>query len=153
MKKNKLANQKPNATDVITCTCANLRRATRIVTQVYDASLQPTGLRATQFTLLATLANRGELPLSRLADVLVMDRTTLTRNLKPLVQKGWIRIDHGADQRVRQISLTDDGKRVFQDALPYWQQAQTRLVESLGYDRWATLLDDLVTTVGVIQDD
>ena len=150
--KKKLTNEKPNATDVIACTCANLRRATRVVTQVYDASLQPTGLRATQFTLLATLANRGELPLSRLAEVLVMDRTTLTRNLKPLVQKGLIRIDHGEDQRVRRISLTDDGRRVFQDALPYWQQAQAQLVEGLGYDRWSSLLDDLVTTVGVIQD-
>ena len=71
------------ATDLAACACANLRKAARVVTQAYDKALKPTGLRATQFTVIATLATEGDAPLTRLAEALVMDRTTLTRNLKP----------------------------------------------------------------------
>ena len=60
--------------DVASCTCATLRKAARVVTQAYDAALQPTGLKATQFTLLATLQIPGDAPMTRLADALVMDR-------------------------------------------------------------------------------
>ena len=98
-----------STTDVAACICANLRKAARVVTQTYDAALQSTGLKATQFTLLATLAKRGELPHTKLAEALVMDRTTLTRNLKPLVEQGCINVRHDEDQRVRRISLTGAG--------------------------------------------
>ena len=91
--------------NVAACTCANLRKATRVVTQVYDAALQPVGLKATQFTVLAVLAERGEAPLTRLAETLVMDRTTLTRNLKPLVREGFIRIEPGVDEAARSRGL------------------------------------------------
>ena len=100
-----------SAVDLTACTCANLRRAARMVTQVYDKALHPAGLKAPQFTLLATLSKRGDLPLTRLAEALVMDRTALTRNLKPLVGKGNVRADRHEDQRVRRISLTDAGKK------------------------------------------
>lgn len=79
--------------DVVNCTSATLRKATRVVTQVYDGALRPVGLRATQFNLLATLAISGDTPLTRLAEMLVMNRTTLTRNLKPLVGKGLICVE------------------------------------------------------------
>ncbi len=141
-----------SATDVATCTCANLRKAARVVTQAYDAALRPAGLKATQFTLLATLAKRGDTPLTRLADALVMDRTTLTRNLKPLLRKGLIRIEHEQDQRVRKVSLTEAGRRVFEDACPRWEQAQSRIVERLGQARWSGFLEDLSATVAVARD-
>lgn len=137
--------------DVVNCTSANLRKVNRLVTQVYDASLRPVGLRATQFNLIATLVKLGDTPLSRLAGVLVMDRTTLTRNLKPLVDKGLIRIDHEEDQRIRIISLTDEGRIVFEEALPFWREAQSQLVEGLGQNRWSAFLDDLRATIDVIQ--
>ena len=140
-----------DALDVTTCTCANLRKATRVVTQLYDAALQPTGLKATQFSLLATLAKRGDMRLTQLADALVMDRTTLTRNIKPLMEKGLIGVAHEKDQRVRMIILTGDGKRVFNDALPLWKQVQSQFVDDLGLDRWSSLLDDLVATVATAQ--
>ncbi len=140
-----------DAVDLTACTCANLRRAARVVTQSYDQALQPSGLKATQFTLLATLSNRGDLPLTRLAEALVMDRTTLTRNLKPLVGKGYVRVDRDQDQRVRRISLTDAGKVILDAALPLWRQSQSRLVESLGRARWSGLLDDLTETVALVQ--
>ena len=140
-----------SVTDVAACTCANLRKAARVVTQAYDAALQATGLKATQFTLLATLAERGDTPLTRLADALVMDRTTLTRNLKPLLRKGFIRIEHEEDQRVRKVSLTKAGRRVFEEAHPQWEQAQARIFEGLGQDRWSSFLDDLAATVTVVR--
>ncbi|MDH3701139.1 MAG: MarR family winged helix-turn-helix transcriptional regulator [Alphaproteobacteria bacterium] len=121
------------------------------MTQAFDAALQPSGLRATQFTLLATLSRRGDLPLTRLAEALVMDRTTLTRNLKPLVAQDLIRVTQEKDARVRRISLTDHGNRVLNDALPRWQDAQSRLVGTLGQDRWSGLLDDLAATVVALQ--
>ena len=92
-----MSNQTPptKQTDVSICACANLRKATRAVTQVYDAALRPSGLKATQFTLLATLATLGDPPLTRLAEAMVKDRTTLTRNLKPLIAKGSVRVAEG----------------------------------------------------------
>ncbi len=140
-----------SAVDLTACTCANLRKAARVVTKVYDAALRPTGLKATQFTMLATLSNLGDLPLTRLAEALVMDRTTLTRNLKPLVRKGFVRIDQDEDQRVRRISLTDAGRNSLSEALPNWRKAQSRIVENLGCERWSGFLDDLTETVARVQ--
>jgi len=139
-------------TDVVNCTSRNLRQATRAVTQAYDAALQPTGLRVTQFNLLATLAKGGDMPLTKLAEALVMDRTTLTRNLKPLVARKLIRVGTGNDQRVRQISIAPAGLTAFQDAIPYWRIAQLQLVKRLGKRRWAGLLDDLALAVHATQE-
>ncbi len=130
--------------ELTACTCANLRKASRAVTQVYDAALQPTGLKATQFTLLATMATLGDLPLTRLAEALVMDRTTLTRNLKPLVGKGLVDVARDDDQRVRRIGLTPSGRTAFDEALPHWRNAQSRFVEGLGQER----LRDLLVGIG-----
>lgn len=137
--------------DLSACTCANLRRATRVITQAYEKALRPTGLKATQFTLLATLSRQENLPLTRLAEALVMDRTTLTRNLKPLVGKGYVRIDQDEDQRVRKIRLTDAGKSILEQALPLWREAQSEFVGSLGGERWSGFLDDLTETVAIAQ--
>ena len=141
-----------SATDVVDCTCANLRKAARVVTQAYDAALQPAGLKATQFTLLAALTKLGDAPLTRLADALVMDRTTLTRNLKPLVRDGFVRVDQEEDQRIRMVSLTDAGRDVFDKARPRWEQAQSKILGTLGQARWSGLLDSLSETVAVVRD-
>jgi DNA-binding MarR family transcriptional regulator len=139
------------AVDLAACTCAGPRKAARVVTQIYDAALQPTGLKATQFTLLATLSKRGDLPLTRLAEALVMDRTTLTRILKPLTGKGFVRVGQDEDQRVRRIGLTDVGRNCLDEALPQWRKAQSRLIEELGRERGSGFLDDLTETVNVVQ--
>ena len=141
-----------DATDVADCTCANLRKAARVVTQAYDAALQPVGLKATQFTLLAALTKLGDVPLTRLADALVMDRTTLTRNLKPLVREGHVRIDQEEDQRVRKVSLTDAGRDVFDKARPRWEQAQSKIQGILGQESWSDLLDGLSAAVTAVRD-
>lgn len=133
------------------CTCANLRKAARIVTQAYDAALQPTGLKSTQFILLANLTEQDDMPLSQLAEALVMDRTTLTRNLKPLIRQGLVRIAQEADLRVRRVSLTDAGRAAVIAARPEWEAMQRRIEERLGGARWAGLLDDLNATVEVFR--
>ena len=139
-----------DVTDVVNCTCANLRKATRVMTQVYDAALQPTGLKSTQFTLLGTLDKLGGLPLTQLAAAMVMDRTTLTRNLKPLIRKGLITIELEKDMRVRKIILTKAGKRLFKEARGQWEQVQLRIVNKLGPEKWTEFLDDLAETVSAI---
>jgi DNA-binding MarR family transcriptional regulator len=130
------------------CTCANLRRAMRAVTQAYDAALAPTGLRATQFTVLAALSLSGDVPLGRLAKALGMDRTTLTRNLRPLSDRGLVEDVREGDQRVRLVRLTASGRALLEDARPLWERVQERTVGGLGQTRWAGLLDDLDRLVG-----
>ena len=151
MSEGTLAPKRLDTAELTACTCANLRKASRAVTQVYDAALQPTGLKATQFTLLATLATLGDLPLTRLAEALVMDRTTLTRNLKPLVGKGLVDVARDDDQRVRRIGLTPSGRTAFDEALPHWRNAQSRFVEGLGQERLQNLLADIGGTVSIAQ--
>ena len=140
------------ATELADCTCANLRKAARVVTQAYDVALQPVGLKSTQFILLANLAERGDMPLTQLAEALVMDRTTLTRNLKPLVRQGLILLVQEEDLRVRKVSLTKAGQEAVGTARPHWEAMQIRIGESLGEARWAGLIDDLNTAVEVFRE-
>jgi DNA-binding MarR family transcriptional regulator len=131
------------------CACANLRKASRAVTQLYDESLQPTGLRATQYTLLVTLSQTGTISITELAQQLVMDRTTLTRNLALLEHQGLVAIAKGDDQRTRLVTLTNQGREAVVKALPLWEQAQKRIVSGLGRERWNTLLADLSDVVSL----
>lgn len=122
------------------CVCANLRQATRRVTQAYEEVLRPTGLKATQFTLLATVAQTGQLPLTQLADFMGMDRTTLTRNLKPLQEQGLIGNPPGPDRRMRLVDLTKKGLKTLEEALPLWEKAQANMVDKLGPTHYQKLL-------------
>lgn len=113
------------------CLCAKLRQASRAITQHYDDAIGDSGIRSTQFTLLMALAQAPLVPLSKLADVLVMDRTTLTRNLTPLVREGLVEEHPAEDRRVRAFALTARGKKVLEQALPGWKKAQARMLRSL----------------------
>jgi len=134
------------------CACFNLRKAARAVTQMYEAALAPTGIRATQFSVLVALAMAESAPLSRVAEWLVMDRTTLTRNLRPLARRGWVRIAPGEDRRERTLSLTRSGRAALERALPLWQRAQAELHERLGDGPWTRLPADLQSLVAVAQE-
>ena len=136
---------------IVNCTNMNLRKATRLVTQAYDSAMHVAGIKSTQFTLMATLNALGHPAITRLAEVMVMDRTTLSRNLKPLVSKGLVFIGSEQDQRVRQISLTAEGKAVLNEAMPEWQQIQDTVVERMGQERWTRFLADLETLVEVMK--
>ena len=131
------------------CVCFHLRKSARTITQFYDHTLAPSGLRATQFTLLRVISRTGGLPFSALADVLGMERTTLTRNLRPLERDKLVRTVPGADRRVRLVSLTPKGERKLAEAEPLWAQAHARVTGGLGAETWATLQRGLSRTIAV----
>ena len=133
------------------CAHFNLRRADRVMTRLYDEMLRPSGLKSTQFTLLAAVRLKGPVTVNGLAEAIVMDRTTLTRNLRPLKKEGWISVEPGKDRRVREVSLTEEGRRVLDKAYPLWREAQTRVSERLGGERLEHLLGDLAATVEAIR--
>ncbi len=114
------------------CVCFNLRKTARAITQVYDRALKPSGLRATQFSILVVVSNCRSLTISRLAQQLVMDRTTLTRNLRPLQRRGLLKVTRGEDRRARFVSLTQEGERNLLRALPLWEEAQRHFEKGLG---------------------
>jgi DNA-binding MarR family transcriptional regulator len=122
------------------CTASQLRRATRVVTRLYDEVMAASGLEGTQFSVLVALSLMGEVPMRQLADRLGIDRTTLTRNLKPLARQGLVESADTSDQRVRPVRLTAAGKKVLKRALPLWEEAQHRVVKKMGYTRWYALL-------------
>lgn len=128
------------------CLCLNLRRTARAVTRFYDGVLAPSGLRVTQFSLLATICARGPLTMNALAAALVMDRTTLTRNLRPLEKRGLIAVHPGEDRRERRVAITAAGTAVVERAQQLWRQAQTRMVTALGAPGARALLDQLSET-------
>lgn len=135
---------------VSTCACFNIRKASRAITQHFDATLEPSGLLITQFTILVAVKMAKLETINELAEVLGMDRTTLTRNLKPLEREGWLQSEPGQDQRTRVVSLTTKGEAVLATALPLWKQAQQGVEETLGQQRWDTLLLHLVEAISLI---
>ena len=121
------------------CACQNLRRATRVVTRIYDQELRKAGLEITQFGLLTALAETGEANQKRLSAGFAMDSTTLTRTLGLLRKQGWVRVRRGKDRRERLFRLTQAGKRQMAEAQPYWEQAEQRLRRELGDAGWKSL--------------
>ena len=130
------------------CACLNLRGAARAVTQLYDEILKPSGLKATQFSVLATMASVGPASMTTISKALVMDRTTLTRNLKPLRDRGLVKeVTNSEDRRQRRISLTRAGKAALSKALPLWDQAQNQVITGIGPARWQGMLRLLDETI------
>jgi DNA-binding MarR family transcriptional regulator len=122
------------------CNCFAVRAAARHVTQAYDQFLAPTGLRVTQFSILAKLKGRGPLTINALADDMVMDRTTLGRNILPLKRDGLIKIvSTASDRRAKELHLTKAGEKRLQAARRSWAAAQARFEAAFGAGRAADL--------------
>ncbi|MET0071197.1 MAG: MarR family transcriptional regulator [Candidatus Thiodiazotropha sp.] len=133
------------------CAMFNLRKASRALTQLYEEILKPSGVLPTQFTLLVVTRAMEPVAISRMAEVLVMDRTTLTRNLKPLEREGWVSVRQSRrDKRTREVHLTKKGMRHLEQALPLWREAQQRVRESLGNSRLDRLIEDLTAVVSSV---
>jgi DNA-binding MarR family transcriptional regulator len=124
---------------LLPCACANLRRAARAVTRLYNGELQPRGIEITQFTLLMTLDQTGEISQGKLGHLLALDSTSLTRMLKPLEKREWIRTRIGEDRRHRFLRLTPTGRRKLKEFLPHWERAQRRLLQGLGGPSWSQM--------------
>jgi len=121
------------------CTCGRLRRLTRRVTAVYDRALAPCGLRITQFSLMSNLFRLKAPTLAQLAGTMDMERTTLLRNLRPLVAAGWVRAEQHANTRQREVSLTPAGRAKWSAAKPLWRVAQDAVNSALGDSEVARL--------------
>jgi len=127
----------PRTSDYMACAgcfCLASRQAARKITRLYDSYMQKSGIRATQFTILSQLMLRGEMPIGKLADILGMERTTLTRNLTPLERKKWISIKAGDDPRSRMIGITAPGRGIVRRGFAHWSEAQAHVGKMLGAD-------------------
>jgi len=132
-----------HALPLVSCACGSLRRAARAATHLYDQELRGTGINTAQFGLLQALAKAGPVTQGRLGSLLALDSTTLSRTLRPLEAKRWIRCEPGKDRRERQLELTGAGRSQLDRATPPWQRAQRRLKERFGSERWEGLLAEL----------
>ena len=125
------------------CLCNALRQATRAVSRLYDEELRGVGLRTTQYSLLQRLRRAGEVRQRDLGGLTSLDETTLTRNLLPLIDAGWVAIRPGEDRREKLVRLTDAGAAKLREARPAWERAQQRLRSRLPEGTWSSLMDAL----------
>lgn len=125
------------------CACFNFRKAARAVTQLYDSILQPSGLRSTQFVLLVAIQADETVRLPDLARMLNVDRSTLTRNLQPLLRSGLVRTTTPRHARANNVRLTAKGRRLLERTLPLWKEAQGRFEAKFGIRRWKAMVGQL----------
>ena len=121
------------------CACFCVRKASRAITQLYDEYLAPAGIRTTQYSLLLSVHFGGERGIGPISEYLVTDRTTLTRNLKPLLDRGLIENATHPDKRTRAFRLTKKGESILRAAYPRWQEAQKKVQDALGAERLEAL--------------
>jgi DNA-binding MarR family transcriptional regulator len=125
------------------CFCGALRRASRTVSRLYDEELRGVGLRTTQYTLLRVVAKAGQVRQGDLSGLTSLDETTLTRNLRPLVDARWIAIRSGDDRREKLITITKAGTVKLAEAGPAWERAQARMRALLPEGAWRGLIATL----------
>jgi DNA-binding MarR family transcriptional regulator len=115
------------------CMCYNLRKTSRAITQLYDKMLEPSGIPITQFSLLVEISISKSPTITKLANEMIVDRTTLTRNLGILERQGLVDIiELDNDKRIKNIIITNKGKEVLSKALPLWEKAQLNVIEGFG---------------------
>jgi len=122
------------------CNCLAARQAARHITQFYDQYLASSGLRTTQFSILAKLRRLGPMTINRLAREMVMDRTTLGRNILPLERDGLIAVEQGSsDRRSKELRVTKAGEARFRPGVKGWVQAQRQFEKAFGAKRTADM--------------
>ena len=150
MKKDRELDQ--HALPRLPCACAVFRRASRATTRVYERQLRGTGLNIAQFTLLQALSHVEPITQGRLGRMLALDSTTLSRTLRPLEARRWLRSASGNDRRERLLELTAAGRSQLERTTPAWERAQKALKARLGEERWERLLSELSMLAGVVGD-
>ena len=135
-------------TSISPCICAALRKASRAVTKKYDEYLKPSGLRITQYSMLANIQRNQGITITELGNIMVMDQTTVTRNLQLLGNLGYISIAvTSEDQRVKSIRISKQGQQKFKAAEPLWNEAQQEMQREVGQLGFDVLLKSLNTIV------
>lgn len=133
------------------CVCFNLRKASRIVTQIYDDVMRPLGYRATQITLIGVINRHEGLTVKELAGFIDTDPTTLIRNLRLLEKDRLVRLEPGEDRRERRVFLAEKGKQLLEKAYPLWKKTQERIAQQVGREELNHLLDGLSAALQSIQ--
>jgi len=132
------------------CACTTLRKASRAVARAYEERLAQAGVTATQFAILRAIVRLGGMvPLTALADDLVLERTSLYRAVGPLRRHHLVRLTASADRRIKRIALTRAGRARLREATPLWEAAQAQFVRSVGAAQWADLARDLFGIVAI----
>ena len=135
------------------CACLKVRTASRAVTRFYDEAFRPIGLRATQLTVLVAVTFGEAVSIAWLSRLLGMDRSTLTRNLRPLEDKGLVALGPEGHHRSRTLSVTSKGEQLVHKALPLWEKTQEKLREELKKPHWMNLhaeLDHLIKSADAL---
>ena len=123
----------PASTDEqLPCMNLSFRKASRVISQIYDRELAEVGLKCGQFSILRAVREMRQTTNAELQELLVLEQTTLTRGLKPLIRDGYIKIEPGLDRRDKLLSLTAQGKHLYREADKKWQQAQDAVIRKLG---------------------
>lgn len=134
-----------------TCAAANVRRSSRAITRFYANYLSNLDLEPTQYSLLVACALLESVTLSNLADLFVIDRSTLARNLAIMERNGLININKGEDKRTRIIKLTKNGENILSKAIPLWKKAQQEIENNFGHKRLANLINEMKTLTQLAQ--
>jgi DNA-binding MarR family transcriptional regulator len=130
-------------TSVENCTCFNVRRISRAITQFFDAEVRRHGLRPTQTPILRALDAKNGWSMAELSEWLAMERTTLLRNLRPLQRDGLARAKGGGRGGHVKLEITEKGRAALAKLLPAWRSAQDKVVATLGNERWSAIIHDL----------
>lgn len=125
---------------VTSCYCINLRRAANSITSYYDSVMEPLGISITQFSLLSSINKLEHCTVSDLALHIGLERTTVVRTLKPLLQKGYVEDTSEKGRRNRNLQLTIAGSEIIAQARPLWQQAQNKITEEIGKDEMESFI-------------
>jgi DNA-binding MarR family transcriptional regulator len=134
------------------CGSFNLRRTARAVTRFYDLAFQDCGIRSTQFTILIGIAKTQPTSIGALADLLIIDRTTLTRSLRLLKKQGLLTVSKRSTMRQRFLTLTPEGEQMLERSLPSWRKAQERFVQALGPEHWIKFRGELEKLAHIVTD-
>jgi DNA-binding MarR family transcriptional regulator len=130
------------------CVSFNLRKSSQIVGRIYAREMEASPLRGPLFSLMMIIYRKGSATITALAEDIGLDRTTLTRNLKPLQQKGLIQIERAGANR-KEITLLPAGEAAVQIAIKYWRKAQAKVVKELGEERWNRMKEDLAAVMAL----
>jgi DNA-binding MarR family transcriptional regulator len=135
--------------DMTPCNCLALRQAARHISQLYDRHLAEAGLRTTQYSILSKLGRLGAMPISKLADTMVMERTALSRAIGPLERDGLVKVRAGSDGRTRSVKLTTTGEARLKAAAVHWRRAQKEFEIAVGVGDAANLRTVLQHVISV----
>lgn len=135
--------QQLDMTSVENCTCFNVRRISRAITQFFDAEVRQHGIRPTQTPILGALQAKTDWGMAELSEWLGMERTTLLRNLRPLQRDGLVRVRGGGRGGHVELEITEKGRTALAKTYPAWRSAQDKVVAILGKERWSSIISDL----------